>query len=203
MNATTLQLRLKEAGFDPGPVDGRLGDKTAAALKAFQTAHGLAPSGVLEVGTLARLVQLRSASALSNAARRRLSSVHPDLQKVVLRALTGGELAFTVAEGARSAARQEALVASGASKTRNSRHLTGHAVDLAVIVDGEVRWDWPLYKHLASSMKAASMELGVPIEWGGDWRTFKDGPHFQLPWAKYPAGWGETSPEARSRQDKA
>ena len=28
--------------------------------------------------------------------------------------------------------------------------------------------------------------VGVPIEWGGDWRTFKDGPHFQLPWGKYP-----------------
>ena len=68
-----------------------------------------------------------------------------------------------------------------------SRHLTGHAVDLGVLVDGVVKWDWPLYDQLARTMKAAAAELHLPIEWGGDWKTFKDGPHFQLPKRTYPA----------------
>jgi peptidoglycan L-alanyl-D-glutamate endopeptidase CwlK len=57
---------------------------------------------------------------------------------------------------------------------------------LAALVLGEVRWDWPLYAKLAGAMKAAAKEVGVPLEWGGDWKM-KDGPHFQLTWAAYPA----------------
>jgi peptidoglycan L-alanyl-D-glutamate endopeptidase CwlK len=64
--------------------------------------------------------------------------------------------------------------------------LTGHAVDLAALVGGEIRWDWPLYDRLAVAMKGAAKECGVRIEWGGDWTSFKDGPHFQLPWQGYP-----------------
>jgi peptidoglycan L-alanyl-D-glutamate endopeptidase CwlK len=66
-----------------------------------------------------------------------------------------------------------------------SRHLTGHAIDLAAKVDGQIRWDWPLYSCLASAMKECAVEEGIPLEWGGDWRKFKDGPHFQLSWAAY------------------
>ncbi|AAT69479.1 endolysin [Alphaproteobacteria phage PhiJL001] len=104
---------------------------------------------------------------------------------------------FTVLEGVRSLARQKQLVARGASKTMNSRHLpkvpkgggepVAHAVDLGAYVDGEVRWDWPLYHKIAKAVKQAARELNVPIEWGGDWRTFKDGPHWQLPWKTHPA----------------
>ena len=50
----------------------------------------------------------------------------------------------------------------------------------------QVRWDWPLYERLAVAMKMAAQEVGVPLEWGGDWRSFKDGPHFQLPWQTHP-----------------
>jgi peptidoglycan L-alanyl-D-glutamate endopeptidase CwlK len=67
-----------------------------------------------------------------------------------------------------------------------SRHLNGHAVDLAPMIDGEVRWDWPLYHALAPIIKDAAAMEKVEIEWGGDWRTFKDGPHWQLPWKDYP-----------------
>lgn len=117
----------------------------------------------------------------------RLVGVHPDLVSVVKRALEISELDFTVLEGVRSVARQEQLVKAGASKTMRSRHLTGHAVDLGAYVAGQVRWDWSLYDKIATAMKAAAQELNVPIEWGGDWTTFKDGPHFQLPWKEYPA----------------
>lgn len=116
----------------------------------------------------------------------KLKGVHPDLVKVVQRAIEFTEVDFTVTEGLRTLERQRQLVKAGASKTLNSRHLTGHAVDLAALVSGEIRWDWPLYHKLAAAMKKAAVELKIPLEWGGSWKTFKDGPHFQLPFSKYP-----------------
>lgn len=115
-----------------------------------------------------------------------LKGIHPDLVRVVRRAaeITGTD--FIVTEGLRTKERQIQLLASGASQTMRSRHLTGHAVDLAAKVGNEVRWDWPLYHKLAAAMKRAAHEVGVQIEWGGDWTKFKDGPHFQLPWKAYP-----------------
>lgn len=116
----------------------------------------------------------------------RLKGVHPDLVAVVKRAIEITEVDFTVLEGMRTRKRQEELVAKGASKTMNSRHLTGHAVDLGAWVDGIVRWDWPLYYKIADAMLQAAKELNVRVEWGGHWSTFKDGPHFQLNWEEYP-----------------
>lgn len=115
-----------------------------------------------------------------------LIGVHPDLVKVVRRAEEITSVPFIVTEGLRTAERQAELVKAGASKTLQSRHLTGHAIDLAALVGSEVRWDWPLYSKLATAMKQAATEVGVPIEWGGDWKSFKDGPHFQLPVKSYP-----------------
>jgi peptidoglycan L-alanyl-D-glutamate endopeptidase CwlK len=124
---------------------------------------------------------------LSVRALKRLEGVHPDLARVVVRAADLSGVHFTVTEGLRSLERQKALKAAGASTTLNSRHLTGHAVDVAALVEGKVRWDWPLYHRIAAVMKAAAEEMRVPLTWGGDWTTFKDGPHFELPWKQYPA----------------
>lgn len=124
---------------------------------------------------------------LSKKSLDRLSGVHPDLVRVVKRAIEITPVDFEVLEGIRSKSRQQQLVRAGASQTMNSRHLTGHAVDLGAIVSGSVRWDWPLYHKIAAAVKQAAAELGVPLEWGGDWRKFKDGPHFQLPHKEYPA----------------
>ena len=123
--------------------------------------------------------------ALSARSLQRLDGVHPDLVAVVQRAIEITEIDFTVLEGVRSIERQRKLYASGASKTLNSRHLTGHAVDLAPYVDGAVSWHWPQYYVLEKAVKAAADELGIPIVWGGDWSSFKDGPHWQLPWNEY------------------
>lgn len=117
----------------------------------------------------------------------RLAGVHPDLVRVVQRAITLTPVDFTVLEGLRTTERQRQLVKAGASQTMNSRHLTGHAVDLGAFVAGSVRWDWPLYHQIAKAVKEAAKLEGVPIEWGGDWLRFKDGPHWQLPWKEYPA----------------
>lgn len=124
---------------------------------------------------------------LSERSIQALNGVHKDLRNVVCRAIKLTEVDFAVTEGLRTRERQAELVRAGASQTMNSRHLTGHAVDLAAWVEGEVRWDWPLYHQLAAAMKQAADELGVVVEWGGDWTTFKDGPHFQLDWKHYPA----------------
>jgi peptidoglycan L-alanyl-D-glutamate endopeptidase CwlK len=123
---------------------------------------------------------------LGPSSKMRLQGVHPDLVKVVERAIQITTVDFLVLEGVRDPHRQRTLVASGASQTMNSRHLTGHAVDLGAWVDEQVDWSWPLYDKIAAAMKEAANQVKVPIEWGGDWKSFKDGPHFQLPHKEYP-----------------
>jgi len=127
--------------------------------------------------------------ALSKRSLDAMKGVHPDLVRVVRRAIEISPVDFRVIEGLRTEARLRQLVAKGASQTMNSRHLTGHAVDIVPLNDaGQMSGVWPLYYPLAKAIKQAAKELGVPIEWGGDWKRFKDGPHWQLPWGKYPKG---------------
>ncbi len=124
---------------------------------------------------------------LSRLSRSRLVGVHPDLVRCVERAIQITEVDFMVVEGVRDLRRQRELVARGASTTMNSRHLTGHAVDLCAYVDGELIWKQPEAGKVAAAMKQAANEFGVALEWGGDWRSFIDTPHFQLARAHYPA----------------
>jgi peptidoglycan L-alanyl-D-glutamate endopeptidase CwlK len=124
--------------------------------------------------------------ALGATSLARLQGVHPDLVRVVKLAITKTPVDFTVLEGLRTKERQAVLFKQGATRTMNSRHITGHAVDLAPVIDGKVSWDWPLYHKLAPVMKAAAKELGVAITWGGDWVSFRDGPHWELNRAAYP-----------------
>jgi len=128
---------------------------------------------------------------LSQKSLTKLDGAHPDLVRVIKRAAELSDINFTVLEVLRTPARQRELVAKGASKTMKSRHLPGsngksHAVDIAPLDGGQVSWSWPLYHKLAPIVKQAAKDENVPIEWGGDWRTFKDGPHWQLPWKDYP-----------------
>ena len=131
---------------------------------------------------------------LNASSQAKLKRVHPDLVRVVNRCVKDWkdkELGFIITCGARTLEEQKLLVAKGASKTMRSRHLIAkngysHAIDVAATLNGKVRWDWPLYDKIAKAMKAAAKAEKVPVEWGGDWVKFKDGPHFQLPWASYP-----------------
>lgn len=123
---------------------------------------------------------------LSQRSRARLQGVHPDLIAVVEVAIRRTSVDFMVTEGRRDPVRQVALVRAGASRTLNSRHLTGHAVDVAALVEGQVRWDWPLYGRIAGAFKAAATDLGIPLTWGGDWTRLRDGPHFELDRRAYP-----------------
>lgn len=128
----------------------------------------------------------------------KLEGVHPALERVVKRAITMTMVDFAVLEGVRTHERQMKLFAVGATSTMNSRHIpntpkhnpdlgpVSHAVDLGAWVDGELRWDWPLYNNIANAVKMAALDEDVKVDWGGDWRSFRDGPHFQLTWEEYP-----------------
>jgi peptidoglycan LD-endopeptidase CwlK len=105
---------------------------------------------------------------LSARSLKNLTGVHPDLVNVVRLTLIDSPIDFVVIEGLRTKARQAELVKAGASQTMNSRHLTGHAVDLAAWV-GEVRWDMGLYYQIAATAQKVSRYTGIPIRWGGAW----------------------------------
>ena len=112
--------------------------------------------------------------------RQKLSGVHPTLRSLVTDFATHSHHRFIVTEGVRTPARQAELVKAGASRTMNSKHLTGRAVDIAVVVDGEVRWDWPLYRTFAADLKSFARANHVNLIAGADWLNFPDGPHFEL-----------------------
>jgi peptidoglycan L-alanyl-D-glutamate endopeptidase CwlK len=139
---------------------------------------------------------------------KKLDGVHSDLVKVVKKAITLTKVDFGVTQGLRTLEQQKALLKSGATQTMNSKHLTGHAVDLVAYIGSDVSWQLNLYDDLADAMKQAAIELSVPVRWGAAWtvpdirlwegtmeeammsyvdtrrsqgkRPFIDGPHFEL-----------------------
>ncbi|MDW2744569.1 M15 family metallopeptidase [Atlantibacter subterraneus] len=122
----------------------------------------------------------------STRSENNLRGVHPDLIRIARRALALTPIDFAITEGLRTLARQKQLVAEGKSQTLHSRHLTGHAIDVLVLPVPTGSWDWKYYQQLSTVFKQAGALLNIPIEWGGDWKTLKDGPHFQLPRSAYP-----------------
>lgn len=133
---------------------------------------------------------------LSPRSETKLQGVHPDLVKIVRRAAELGGT-FHVTCGLRTIEEQKALVAAGKSKTLKSRHLTGHAFDVVAIDGGDISYDHADMSACARKIKAAAAELGIPIEWGGDWQSFVDTPHFQLPWKDYPTSGPVATAEAQ------
>lgn len=110
----------------------------------------------------------------------KLSSVHKDLQKVFYAAITNSPYDFSITEGLRSLDRQKELVAAGKSKTLNSRHLTGHAVDFCILIEGKASWEVAKYKEVANHIKATAKELNIPVVCGVDWKGFVDAVHIEL-----------------------
>lgn len=150
---------------------------------------------------------------LGEASRKELQGVHSQLVATVERAIKITVQDFSVHDGIRTLADQQRLVAAGASETLDSRHLTGHAVDLVPYVNGKLRWEWPPIYRIADAMRIAANELDTPLRWGGVWdidftastdspedlvadyvsrrrklgkRAFIDGPHFELPKSLFP-----------------
>lgn len=150
---------------------------------------------------------------LSPRSIKELQGVHPDLVALVQKAIQICSQDFAVHDGMRTAAEQRQLVGAGASQTMDSRHITGHAVDLVPYVNGKLRWEWDPIYVIADAMRIAARQLGTPLRWGGAWdvdftasteapedlvagyvtrrrqqglRAFIDGPHYELPKALYP-----------------
>ncbi len=142
-----------------------------------------------------------------------LVGVHPELIAIVKRAIELTVQDFAVHDGIRTLEEQKRLVASGASQTLDSRHISGHAVDLVPVINGKLRWEWEPIYMIADAVRIAARQFGVPIRWGGAWdvaftasdetpedlvldystrrrqagkKAFIDGPHFELPKDKYP-----------------
>lgn len=125
---------------------------------------------------------------LGSTSLAKLEGVHPDLVKVVKRAIQLTPTDFRVLEGRRSAARQLALYKAGASKIKSGgRHQSGHAIDFAALQGGKISWHTSLYFPIVNAFKQAAKELGITIRCGADWKSFPDLGHIELPAAKYPA----------------
>lgn len=124
---------------------------------------------------------------LSQRSLNNLAQVHHDLIQVVKRALILSKYDFIVIEGKRTLERQKELLKQGTTKTLNSRHLTGHAVDIVPFINGAIPWqDWSAFESISSAMKQAARELNIALIWGGDWVSFRDGPHYELCRDSYP-----------------
>lgn len=149
---------------------------------------------------------------LSQRSLDRMKGLHPDLVEVVKRAIEYTEVDFTVLQGVRTIEEERENFAKGASQTMNSRHLTGKAVDVGALVDGQYDGNnLALYAKIANAFRQASFELEIPIRWGGCWkelssipeagaamaaygrekraaggRPFYDAGHFELPARVYP-----------------
>ena len=146
--------------------------------------------------------------SLSKTSHDRLFGVDEKLVKVVKRAIELTTVDFGVIEGLRTIETQEAYVKAGKSKTMNSKHLTGQAVDLMAYVGSKPSWELNLYDEIADAMRQAAIKHQVAIRWGAAWnvpdirqwdgsmeqamnyyidtrrnegkRPFIDGPHFEL-----------------------
>lgn len=119
--------------------------------------------------------------------KREMEGIHKDLRAVTDLALQLSPYDFIITDGKRTLAEQRKHVANGASRTMKSRHLTGHAVDFVAIVNGKVTYKEQYMREIAAAFKAAAKQLGIPIVWGGDWKSFQDTPHIELSKAKYPS----------------
>ncbi len=95
-----------------------------------------------------------------------LKGVNEDLVRVVKRALELSPVDFTVIEGLRTKERQAELLEQGFTRTMNSRHIIGQAVDFVPL---PVDWKNPKpFGLVAEAMKKAAAELGVKITLGVD-----------------------------------
>ena len=120
-------------------------------------------------------------------------NVHPDLVAVMTEALKISKVDFGITQGARTKKQQGERVSAGASSTLNSRHVPENnrfkiacAVDVVAYLGGSITWDWHQYERIARAVFRAAIKLGIQVEWGGFWKSPRDGCHFQLSWKDYP-----------------
>lgn len=111
------------------------------------------------------------------SSKEKLKGVHPNLVRVMERAISISKQDFSITQGVRTKSEQTRLVAQGKSKTMNSKHLVqrdgySHAVD---VVPFPVSWDLEKFYVIADAVEKAAEQLNVEIRWGGAWTTFVNG----------------------------
>ena len=210
-NIKKMQTLLAAAGLYTDDVDGIAGTNTVLAVQAATNTvctDKPSASAPVENKPVESEPPKLANYILSENSLQKLKGVHPDLVKVVKRAIQITKMDFAVNEGLRSVERQRQLVKSGASQIMKSNHITGRAVDIVPTPDGgPMNWnDWTNYYVMAEGMQKAAEELGVMVRWGGCWevingktgnpkswvdaygarkraegkKVFTDGPHFEL-----------------------
>ena len=116
--------------------------------------------------------------ALTGADKRKLAGVNARLVALVELLAVRSPMPFMVVEGLRTKQRQRQLFKERKSKTLNSKHLIGRAVDIAPLVNGQVSWDWEHYAPLIACAKSCASQLNLPMEFGYDWGW--DAPHMEM-----------------------
>lgn len=113
------------------------------------------------------------------------SNVHPNIKKLMIEAIKTSPIDFSVIETVRTLEQQKINVAKGASKTMKSRHIpSSNKSGLCEAVDvAPYPIDWKninRFIELSKHIKNTAQKLNIKIQWGGDWKTFKDYPHWEL-----------------------
>ncbi len=174
---TVIRAVQKELGL---LVDGKAGPDTWGAIhKKIVPAKPPASGGTTRPPTaLTQTVDARSEGVIATLH----PQVRPYARALVLKAAAAG-ITIKVISGLRTYAEQEALYAKGRTKpgpkVTNARggysnHNFGIAFDVGVFDGTRYVPESPRYKAVG----ALGTEIG--LEWGGNWKTIKDEPHFQL-----------------------
>lgn len=139
-------------------------------------------------------------SPFNDTSRETAQGVHPDLLQVVTLARQISDTPFEVVPktgGVRSEALQRKLKSAGKSKAKIGRHTIGHAIDLVPVRKGKIDFkDAKGFEDIMQAMSEAAERLGIPIQWGGNWKTLVDKPHFELDRKVYPAPGEDADPGA-------
>lgn len=123
---------------------------------------------------------------LSQRSLNRLQGIDRRLIDLLLIAIRDSPYDFGIPRegGLRSAEDQYILFKKGASKCdgykNKSKHQLGIAFDIYGYVDGKATWDEEILTAIANHILTVAASMRIKLSWGGDWRSFKDMPHFQL-----------------------
>lgn len=197
-----LQQGLRDGGYAPGPVDGIFGPRTEAAVRAFQTDRGIEVDGIVGRQTWGELGRTASTPSPTPevpvvpgnvpptgdaATDRRIAGLHPEVRATAAQFVNRVEqelgIQLRVTQGMRTYAEQDALYAQGRTapgdivtnaRGGQSNHNFGVAFDVVEVrADGSANWntDWAAIGRIGESMG---------LEWGGNWTSFVDRPHFQM-----------------------
>lgn len=111
-----------------------------------------------------------------------LSGCHSDIEKVLRQAIKITD--FTVLCGYRGEKEQDEAYAKGVSKLRypNSRHnkVPAEAVDCAPWPVSWEKKDEYRFHFMAGVILAVAEMNNIKLDWGGNWQSFRDLPHFEL-----------------------